>query len=91
MQAVYVASLVTQKKSTYDAQTTGTQWLDIQYVFVSVLETVKVVLCPPGMDLVRHHDPIWRVLGNAPQRVLHPCVKVVLVLCRCVLALPGFA
>lgn len=78
MQTLYVASLVTKKKI-------------IECVFVSVLETVKVVLCLPGMDLVCHHDPIWRVLDHAPQRVLHPRVKVVLVFCRCVLALPGFA
>lgn len=45
----------------------------------------------PGMDLVRHHDPVWRVLDHVPQRVLHLRVKVVLVLCRRVLALSSFA
>lgn len=45
----------------------------------------------PGVDLVFHHDMLGRVLDHAPQRVLHPVVEAVLVLCRRLLALAGFA
>lgn len=48
-------------------------------------------LCLPGMDLVRHHDPVWRVLDHVPQRVLHLRVEVALVFCRRVQGLPSFA
>ena len=53
---------------------------------------VPGAVCLPGVDLVRHHDTLGRVLDHAPQRVLHPLsVKAVLVLGRRLLALTGFA
>lgn len=51
----------------------------------------KNEVCVPGVDLVRHHDMVRRVLDHAPQRVLYTSVKAVLVLCLWLLGLTGFA
>lgn len=67
-------------------------WLDWHSEFFHCgTKAGRVLLRLPGVHLVCHHDMFGCVLDYAPQRVLHLTLKVMLVLCCCLLALTGFA
>lgn len=68
----------------------GLDSADILFISLSAVTVESDAERVPGVDLVRHHDMLWRVLDHAPQRVLHPSVEAALVLRRCFLALTGF-
>ncbi len=69
-------------------------WQDWHFIFVPREwngNGKSGVVRVPGVHLVCHHDMLRRVLDHAPQRVLHPGVEAVLVLCLRLQALAGFA